>query len=113
MTLFKKLLLLCFSLCVYSTSYAQIEVAHLLTKTAVPTGFGTLTNQNISSTGFGAFLNFGVPINEVSEMTIEGSLYAFKQDDDHFYMAPCLLGYRHLLTTEDHGFYLEPVLGYT
>ncbi len=114
MRLNKKLFLTPLLFCLCSAAYAQIEVAHLITKTAVPTGFGTLKDQNVSSTGFGSFLNFGIQINETSAVTIEGGIYVFSQDDNHFYMGPCLVGYRKLLTkSNDYGWYLEPILGYT
>jgi opacity protein-like surface antigen len=110
----KWLTLIFLSVCLCSAASAQIEVAHLITKTAVPTGFGALTNQNVSITGFGSFLNFGIVVNETSAIIIEGGIYVFSQDDNHFYMGPCLVGFRQLLTqNEDYGWYLEPVLGYT
>ena len=81
-------------------SQAQIEVAHLQSK-------------NFSSTGFGAFLHFDIPVSEADYATLEGSLAIFKKGDDNVGIAPCLIGYRHTLDGSGSGFYVEPALGYT
>jgi len=101
MKLIKKLLLPALLLCFFSTSYAQIEVAHLSSK-----GF--------DATGFGGFLNFAIPVNDNNAAIVEGAVYVFSHDDSHAAVAPLLAGYRHLLSNnDDYGFYLEPVAGYT
>jgi hypothetical protein len=79
---------------------AQIEVAHLQSK-----GF--------SATGFGGFLNFAIPITETDAATVEGGVYVFSDQGYHEAIAPVLVGWRHLLSDGDHGFYVEPVAGYT
>jgi hypothetical protein len=81
-------------------SQAQIEVSHLRTK-------------NFSSTGFGAFLHFDVPVSAAGYVTLEGSFALFKKGDNNVAIAPCLLGYRHTLDGTGTGFYVEPAIGYT
>lgn len=101
MDLIKKLLLPAILVCLFSTSYAQIEVAHL-------------SSKNFSATGFGGFLNFAIPINETDAGIVEGGVYVFSKDGSHAAVAPVLAGYRHLLSdANDYGFYAEPVAGYT
>lgn len=78
---------------------AQIEVAHLSSK-----GF--------SATGFGAFLNFAVPVSEYGSISAEAGFYYFKKDDNNVALVPLLLGYRHMLQEPDAGFYIEPNAGY-
>lgn len=78
---------------------AQIEVAHLSSK-----GF--------SATGFGAFLNFAVPVSEYGAVTAEAGFYYFKKEDNNVALVPLLLGYRHMLQEPDAGFYIEPYAGY-
>lgn len=78
---------------------AQIEVAHLNSK-----GF--------SATGFGAFLNFAVPITEYGSVSAEAAFYYFKKNDNNVALVPLLLGYRHMLQEPDAGFYMEPDAGY-
>jgi hypothetical protein len=80
-------------------SNAQIEVAHLSSK-----GF--------SSNGFGAFLNFTVPVTEYGAVSAEAGFYYFKKGDDHLAAVPLLLGYRHMLQDPESGFYIEPNAGY-
>lgn len=79
---------------------AQVEVAHL-------------TSRGFSATGFGGFLNFGVPVTEGSSVTAEAGVYYFKHDDDHIVLVPFLLGYRHTLNGTGTGFYIEPTAGYS
>src|SRR5687768_2760921 len=81
------------------TVHAQIEVAHLNSK-----GF--------SATGFGAFLNFAVPVSEYGSISAEAGFYYFKKDDNNVALVPLLLGYRHMLQEPDAGFYIEPNAGY-
>lgn len=120
MRLNKKLLLLLLSFCLYSAAQAQIEFARLMTKTLVPNENGGSMWQNINSFGFGGFLNFGVNINDSNSVTAEGAFYYFTTpEENNIAMAPCLLGYRHLLASSyygsgaDHGWYIEPAVGYT
>jgi len=100
MNLIKKLLLFSFCTCIYLTANAQVEVARLQSK-------------DFSATGFGAFLNFSFPVTQDDAVIAEGAFYYFKHNDNNVAIAPVLLGYRHLLTGPDYGFYLEPVLGYS
>jgi len=100
MNLTKKLLLFGVFLCLYATANAQIEVAHLQSK-------------DFSATGFGGFLNFAIPITETDAAIVEGGVYVFSNNGSHEAVAPLLGGYRHLLSDGDHGFYFEPVAGYT
>jgi hypothetical protein len=102
MTLNKKTLLFCTSFLSYSFIHAQIEVAHFSTK-------------NFSATGFGTFLNVGIPINQTDAITPEIGLYYFNSNGNNIAAAPLLLGYRHLLNAngDDFGFYVEPVAGYS
>jgi hypothetical protein len=79
---------------------AQIEVSRLQTK-------------NFSSTGFGVFLHFDIPVSEANYLTLEGSLAIFKKGDHHIGIAPCLVGYRYTLDGTGTGFYVEPAIGYT
>ena len=100
MSLIKKLFLFSFTMCIYLTTNAQVEVARLQSK-----GF--------SATGFGAFLNLSLPITENDAIIAEGAFYYFKHNDNNVAIAPLLVGYRHLLAGPDYGFYLEPVVGYS
>ncbi|MDB5145799.1 MAG: hypothetical protein JWQ66_4512 [Mucilaginibacter sp.] len=109
----KKLFLFCFSFCLYTAAYAQIEVANLMTKTVSPNGLGALVNQNFSALGFGSFLNLGFPVNETGAITTEGGVYYFAKDDNRVFLVPVLAGYRYILTGTTYGWYVEPKLGYT
>lgn len=82
-----------------SLAHAQIEVAHLSSK-----GF--------SANGFGAFLNFTVPVAEYGAISAEGAFYYFKKGNDHLAMVPFLLGYRYMLQDPESGVYVEPNAGY-
>jgi hypothetical protein len=113
MNLNKKLLLFFISVFIYSVSHAQIEVARLITKIPASTNSGTSGTQNFSANGFGAFINFGFPVSVTDAITAEGGFYYFGNSDTHIAESPLLAGYRHLLTGEDYGWYIEPVLGYT
>ncbi len=79
---------------------AQIEVAHLSSK-----GF--------SATGFGGFLNFGIPVSEGSAVTTEAGFYVFKHNDNNVALVPLLLGYRYTLNGSGTGLYIEPTAGYS
>jgi len=100
MILIKKLLLCVIFLFVWAAASAQVEVARLQSK-----GF--------SATGFGGFLNFGIPITETDAAIVEGGVYVFTDQGYHEAIAPVLVGWRHLITGTDNGFYVEPVAGYT
>ena len=100
MLLIKKTVLLSFALFLFTFLNAQIEVAHLASK-----GF--------SSTGFGGFLNIGIPVTEGNSVTAEAGVYSFKQDDEQTILVPLLLGYRYTLNGSGAGFYIEPTAGYT
>jgi hypothetical protein len=79
---------------------AQVEVSHLRTK-------------NFSSTGFGAFLHFDIPVSEADYITAEAGFGLFRKNDQNVGIAPMLLGYRHTLDRSGTGFYIEPAVGYT
>ena len=101
MNVTRKLVLLCLSLMFCTFLNAQIEVAHLKSK-------------DFSSTGFGAFLNFSIPVSEGNAVTAEAGFYNFKsKDDDHIALVPFLLGFRYTLDGTGTGFYVEPHAGYT
>lgn len=95
-----KSLLFFLSFFVCSILNAQIEVAHL-------------TSKDFSATGFGAFLNFGIPVSEGSSITAEAGFYVFKQEDDQLALVPFLLGYRYTLNGAGTGMYVEPTAGYS
>jgi hypothetical protein len=90
-------LLFSFNLC-----NAQIEVARATAK-----GFNAI--------GFGAFLNFSIPVSEATNyVTLEGGFQYFKdKNDDDLALIPVLIGYRYTLNQTGTGFYIEPDAGYT
>ena len=96
----KKILLLAVAMFAFFAAQAQIEVAHLQSK-----GF--------TATGFGGFLNFAIPITDADAATVEGGFYYFSHDDFNVAVAPVILGYRHLFSDYDYGFYAEPFAGYS
>ncbi|MDR3696149.1 hypothetical protein [Mucilaginibacter sp.] len=99
--LIKKLLLPAILVCLFSASYAQVEVAHL-------------SSKDFNATGFGGFLNIAIPVNDANAAIVEGGVYVFSNNGSHEAVAPVLAGYRHLLSADDdYGFYVEPVAGYT
>jgi hypothetical protein len=100
MPLHKKLFLLCIPVFFFTAAHAQIEVAHLQSK-------------NFNATGFGGFLNFAIPLTDADAVTIEGGLYYFSNNGYHEAVAPVLVGYRHLFSDYDYGFYAEPFAGYS
>jgi len=118
MNLIKKLFLVIVAVCLFTAAQAQIEVARLMMKTQLPNSDGSaLTWQNISSTGFGSFLNFGFSVAQNDAITVEGGFYYFSYQGSSIYSAPCLISYRHLLASsgdnDGSGFYIEPAAGYT
>ena len=100
MSMKTKLLSLFFFLFFCSYVHAQIEVAHL-------------TSKGFSATGFGGFLNIGVPVSEGASVTGELGLYYFKKDNDHIGLIPLLIGYRYTLDGSGTGLYVEPTAGYS
>lgn len=100
MILKRKLLLLGFAIIIGTVLKAQIEVAHL-------------TSKGFSATGFGAFLNFSIPVSEGAAVSAEAGFYNFKHDDNHVALVPFLLGYRYQLNGTPTGLYIEPTAGYT
>jgi hypothetical protein len=100
MTATRKLTTLFLSFFVCTCLNAQVEVAHLGTK-----GFSAL--------GFGAFLNFAVPVSEGSSIAAEAGFYYFKSNNNNIALVPFLLGYRYTLDATGTGFYVEPDAGYT
>src|SRR5688572_23848563 len=96
----KKILTVSFVLLFFSSLiHSQIEVAHL-------------RSNDFSATGFGAFLNFAVPVSEYGAISAEAGFYYFKKNDNNIALVPLLLGYRHMLQEPDAGFYIEPNAGY-
>ena len=100
MLLRKKIVLLSFTMVFFTFLNAQIEVSHL-------------TSKGYSSTGFGGFLNFAIPVTEGNSVTAEVGLYSFKHDDDGVLLVPVLLGYRYTFNGSGTGLYIEPTAGYT
>src|ERR1700753_4280192 len=102
MNFIKKLLFTGLFLAFGAGAYAQIEVVRL-------------SSKDFSATGFGAFLNVSVPITDQDAAIVEGAVYylANISADTHEAVAPVLAGYRHLLSQNDFGFYVEPVAGYS
>ncbi len=100
--LFKKhLLILCLLFASIDICNAQIEVAHV-------------TSKNFTSTGFGGFLNFAIPVAETNYITLEGGAQYFKNKyDEELVLVPVLVGYRYTLNQTGEGFYVEPFGGYT
>jgi len=96
----KKIFLICLFFGIYTSVNAQIEVARF-------------QSRDFSATGFGGFLNFGFSVNQSDAISVEAGLYVFSHNDNHVAETPLLLGYRHLLTDDDHGWYVEPLLGYS
>ncbi len=94
--------LLLFIACLSSYfSSAQIEVAHVSVK-------------EFKATGFGAFLNFAVPVSDANYLTLEGGLQYFENaDTESLGLIPVLIGYRYTLNGSGTGIYLEPNAGYT
>ena len=72
-------------------------------------------SKGLSSTGFGGFLNFSIPVSPTSSdaAIVEGGVFVFSKDGSHAAVAPVLGGYRYMLAQGDNGFYAEPVAGYT
>lgn len=63
--------------------------------------------------GFGAFLNFAVPVDEANYATLEGGLLFFQdKQSDNVGLAPVMAGYRYTLDHSGTGFWVEPQLGY-
>ena len=85
---------------IYAASDAQIEVDHI-------------TLKEFKSTGFGAFLNFSLPVSDADYVTLEAGLHYFvdKYDED-LGMIPVLAGYRFTIDRSGTGFYIEPNAGY-
>jgi hypothetical protein len=80
---------------------AQIEVTHASVK-------------DFKATGFGAFLNFSVPVSEANYLTLEGGInYFTNKYTEELALIPVLVGYRYTLNKSGTGFYLEPNAGYT
>ena len=96
----KKLLLFCIALCIYSRCCAQIEVARLQSK-----GFNAF--------GFGSVLSFGVPVTETGSVSIEGGFTYFTDGVNNAAIAPILGGFRQIITGNNYGWYVEPMVGYS
>ena len=97
----KQLAILCLLFVTINVCNAQIEVTHV-------------TSKNFTSTGFGGFLNFAIPIAEVNYLTIEGGFQYFKNKyDEDLALVPVLVGYRYTLDQTGSGLYVEPFAGYS
>ncbi len=70
--------------------------------------------KDFKAFGFGAFLNFAIPVNDANYVTIEGGLLYFNDNktSEDVGMAPVLVGYRYTLDQSGTGFWLEPHVGY-
>lgn len=67
--------------------------------------------------GFGAFIKSGFPVNEGSDITLEGEVDIFFLDDgygsaDGTIMCPLKAGYRYTLNKTGQGLYIEPQAGF-
>jgi hypothetical protein len=67
--------------------------------------------------GFGAFIKTGFPVNDGSDITLEGGVNFFILNDgygsaDGTAMCPLKIGYRYTLNQTGQGFYVEPQAGY-
>ncbi|MBN9351430.1 MAG: hypothetical protein J0H55_12180 [Chitinophagaceae bacterium] len=101
MLLKKQFFVLYFLFFSFNLCNAQIEVAHVSAK-------------DFKSLGFGAFLNFSIPVSEANYVTLEGGLQYFKDKDaDKLTLLPVLAGYRYTLNQTGTGLYIEPNAGYT
>ena len=88
------ILLLCSIYCA-----AQIEVVYAKAK-------------DFSGVGFGAFLNFSIPVTEGNAVTLEVGLQNVGQIGDGLITLPVLAGYRYTFDQTGTGFYIEPNAGY-
>ena len=70
MNLNRRLLLFFPFFFISTLTFAQIEVARY-------------QNKDFSATGFGAFLNVGIPVAQNAAITTEAGLYVFVHDDTH------------------------------
>ncbi len=97
----KKIPLLFIGLFCFFRVNAQIEVAHASTK-------------DYSATGFGGFLNFSFPIQDVNYITFDAGVEYFKdRNTRELDLFPLLLGYRYTLDQSGSGWYVEPNAGYS
>lgn len=100
MLLKKITLLLCVCLFTHLYTHAQIEVDHISLK-------------EFKQTGFGAFLNFAIPVSDADYVTAEVGLNYFKDKyDEDLAMVPMLAGYRFTINRSGTGIYVEPNAGY-
>ncbi|RTL56135.1 MAG: hypothetical protein EKK37_16775 [Sphingobacteriales bacterium] len=98
--LHKKNLIIFCCLFISIQSFSQIEVTHVKLK-------------DFKAFGFGAFLNFAIPVSDANYATIEGGLQYFQNaDNEDLGLAPVLLGYRYTFDHSGTGFYIEPNAGY-
>lgn len=100
MTSYKKLFLFVLSISFSAALQAQVEVAHLMSK-------------SLSSTGFGTFIHGAFPIGKADDVSLEVGLYYFSPSSSHVAFVPLLAGYRHTLDNSGAGFYVEPFGGYS
>ena len=91
---------LCFILFSFFSGKAQIEGAYASTK-------------NFSGFGYGAFLNFSLPVADANYITIDAGYEHFEDKGDEMDLVPLLLGYRYTLDQSGSGWYVEPNVGYT
>ena len=67
--------------------------------------------------GFGAFIKTGFPVDDGSDITLEGGVDIFPSNNgdgtsDGTAMCPLKAGYRYTLNKTGQGFYVEPQVGY-
>ena len=65
--------------------------------------------------GYGLFLKGGYSFNGIDDVTLEAGVNIFTDKEDSRYgifNIPVKLGYRFFLNRKDHGFYVEPQVGY-
>ena len=67
--------------------------------------------------GFGAFIKAAFPVNEGSNITLEGAVNIFFLDDGYSsyngtIMCPLKAGYRYTLNKTGQGLYIEPQVGF-
>ncbi len=96
----KKFGFICLLLIISSAAFSQIEGDYI-------------TLKGFKAFGFGAFLNFAVPVSESDYATLEGGFLYFQDNQQQDVgMVPVLVGYRYTLDRSGSGFWVEPQAGY-
>lgn len=68
--------------------------------------------KNFKEFGFGAFLNFSLPVTDANYLTLECGFQYYKNQQEDLAQVPIVLGYRYTLNQTGTGFYVEPNAGY-